>query len=149
MSNSASHSHDAALTALAVFGFIVASYLALYQWGVLYTVWEPLFGTGSRTILHSSVSHMLPIPDAALGAAGYLVELICVSVRQRTSTWVGYAYNAVVIIFFVASLVLVALQWGYFHAWCTLCLLSALTSFAIAATVARELVERRGNGRSS
>ncbi len=149
MSNHVSHHDDTLLTALAIAGFAVATYLALYQVHVFDTVWEPLFGDGSRVILNSSVSRMLPIPDAALGAAGYLIEAICVSVRKRTPAWVGYVYLTLVTVFLIGSLALVVLQWGYFHAWCTLCLVSALISFAIAATVARESMERHGNGRSS
>ena len=149
MSNQGSHTRDASLVALAGLGFVVASYVALYQLGVLTTVWEPLFGNGSQIILHSNVSRMLPVPDAALGAAGYFAEVVLVSVRQRTPKWIGYVYLALVIAFFLGSLTLVAMQWGYFHAWCTLCLVSALISFAIAVIVARESMERRGNGRSS
>jgi hypothetical protein len=33
-------------------------------------VWEPFFGNGSRLILTSGVSRILPVPDAALGALG-------------------------------------------------------------------------------
>lgn len=144
-----SHPADTLLTALAIAGFAVATYLALYQVHVFDTVWEPLFGDGSRVILNSSVSRMLPIPDAALGAAGYLTEAICVSVRKRTPVWVGYVYLTLVTVFLIGSLALVLVQWGYFHTWCTLCLVSALISFAIAATAARESMERHGNGRSS
>ena len=36
------------LVGLALIGFGIASYLALYQWGVFSTVWEPFFGGGSR-----------------------------------------------------------------------------------------------------
>lgn len=149
MNNQTSHSRDRILTTLAVAGFLVASYLALYQLRVFDAVWEPLFGNGSRTILNSSVSRMLPVPDAALGAAGYLAEAVCLSVRKRTPAWVGYVYIALVILFFLASVGLVALQWGYFHAWCTLCLVSALISFAIAGIVARELMERHENEQQS
>ena len=65
-----------AVTVPALLGFVIASYLALYQWGVFSTVWEPFFGAGSRTILNSSVSHLLPIPDAALGALGYFLDAL-------------------------------------------------------------------------
>lgn len=149
MSNQASHSYDTALTALAIAGFLVASYLALYQLRAFGAVWEPLFGDGSKIILNSTVSRTFPIPDAALGAAGYLAEALLISVRKRTPAWVGHAYLALVGLFFLGSAVLVALQWGYFHAWCTLCLLSALISFAIAGIVARELTERHSNEQQS
>jgi hypothetical protein len=39
-------------------------------------VWEPFFGEGSRVILTSSVSRLLPVPDAALGAFGYLLDAV-------------------------------------------------------------------------
>lgn len=149
MSNQPSHSHDSLLAALAIAGFFIASYLALYQLHVFDTVWEPLFGEGSRIILHSSVTRMLPVPDAALGAAGYLAEAICVSVRKRTPAWVEYVYFALVVVFFLGSLTLVAMQWRYFQAWCTLCLVSALISFAIAGIVARESRERHDHERQS
>src|SRR5579872_7040598 len=63
--------------ATAVAGFGIATYLALYQVGVLSHVWEPFFGSGSRDILkQSAIARDLPIPDAALGAAAYLAELV-------------------------------------------------------------------------
>ena len=132
------HTRTALLTWLALGGFAVASYLALYQLQTLPTVWEPLFGNGSKLILHSSLARSLPIPDAALGAVGYLTEVLCVAVRARSPAWVGVFYKGVVTIFALASVVLIALQWGYFHAWCTLCLLSAGLSFVIAGVVISE-----------
>ena len=56
----------------AVVGVGIATWLSLFQLGVISTIWEPFFGDGSRTILNSSISHVLPVPDAALGAFGYL-----------------------------------------------------------------------------
>lgn len=72
-------------------GTAVATYLALYQMNVIRTVWEPFFGDGSRVILNSSISHILPIPDAALGAIGYLVDAVTGAIggreRWRTIPW--------------------------------------------------------------
>lgn len=62
--------------ALAVAGFCIAGYLALYQWRVVPTVWDPFFPEGSKRILNSSISRFLPIPDAALGALGYLADAV-------------------------------------------------------------------------
>jgi uncharacterized membrane protein len=132
------HTRSALLAGLALAGFAIASYLALYQLQVLATVWEPLFGNGSELILHSSLARSLPIPDAALGAVGYLIEVLCVAVRARSPGWVSAVYKSVVTIFALASVVLIALQWSYFHAWCTLCLLSAALSFVIAGIVMSE-----------
>ena len=94
---------------------------------------------------------MLPVPDAALGAVGYLAEAVCLIVRIRTAawTWGRFVYRALVIVFAAVSVMLVALQWGYFHAWCTLCLVSAIISLAIAGMAAREWTMRRENGRQS
>ena len=62
---------------LALIGLGIASYLAFFQVGVFAEVWEPFFGNGSRLLLkQSSIAHLLPIPDAALGAFAYLVDAI-------------------------------------------------------------------------
>src|SRR5687767_11070331 len=66
--NPAAWSQRIPIVVLAVIGFLIASYLALYQLKVFDTVWEPFFGNGSKKILNSPISHALPIPDGALGA---------------------------------------------------------------------------------
>ncbi|HEY5086218.1 MAG TPA: vitamin K epoxide reductase family protein [Gemmatimonadaceae bacterium] len=138
-----SHAGAGWLIGLPLAGCAIAAYLALYQLDIVATVWEPLFGDGSRIILHSTLARALPIPDAALGALGYLAEAVCASVRWKAPGWVGFAYGAIVIVFAVASVALVALQWGYFHAWCTLCLTSAVLSFVIAGVVVGQTREKR------
>lgn len=125
------------LVVLALVGCADAAYLALYQLGIVAHVWEPFFGDGSRVILHSSVSRLLPVPDAALGALGYLTEAVCGTIggrgRWRTMPYLVFIYAAIVALFGAASVVLVVLQLTYFHAWCTLCLASAVISFVIVA----------------
>ncbi|HZI72549.1 MAG TPA: vitamin K epoxide reductase family protein, partial [Gemmatimonadales bacterium] len=74
--NPSSWSERVPLIALAVVGGVIATYLALYQTGVVNSVWDPFFGSGSQTILKSSVSRILPIPDAALGALGYVLDAV-------------------------------------------------------------------------
>jgi hypothetical protein len=64
------------ILALAAAGLCIACYLAAYQLERVPEVWEPIFGHGSRTVLHSFVSRLLPVPDAALGAFGYAAEII-------------------------------------------------------------------------
>ena len=51
--------------------------LALYQLGYFSEVWEPFFGNGSAEVLHSALSRVLPIPDAALG-----VCRVCLPTRR-------------------------------------------------------------------
>ncbi len=135
---------DWVLVWLAAAGCAVASYLTLYQLGLVTSVWEPFFGNGSEIILHSSLARALPVPDASLGALGYLVELACAVAMSSCAIWVRRVYYALVTTFAVASVILIALQWGYFHEWCTLCLTSAVLAFVIAGVLTYEVLERKG-----
>ncbi len=120
---------------LALVGGAISVYLAIYQLRFVYQVWEPFFGEGSRQILRSNFSEALPIPDAALGAAGYFLELLLLLVggtqRWRTLPAVVICYGAVIGLFGVVSVVLVGLQFFLFHTFCTLCLASAAISLTI------------------
>ena len=123
------------LIALAVLGFGIASYLALYQWRVIEDVWEPFFGNGSKVILNSFISRILPVPDAALGALGYLADAISGIIggrrRWRTMPWMVLVFGLAVGPLGLASIVLVIMQPTVFGAWCTLCLVSAAISLAM------------------
>lgn len=117
---------------LALIGFLVAAYLSLFQMNIIPDVWEPFFGTGSSTILTSSISYVLPIPDAALGAAGYLADavtgVIGGSKRWRTMPWIVIIFGVAVGPLGAVSILLVIFQPVLFNAWCTLCLASAVIS---------------------
>lgn len=130
--NPSSWSERLPIVVLALVGFFVALYLALYQWRVFGTVWEPFFGQGSRVILNSSVSRILPVPDAALGAFGYLVDAVTGIIggrsRWRTKPWIVIVFGLAVGPLGAVSILLVILQPVLFDAWCTLCLLSAVIS---------------------
>ncbi len=101
---------------LALLGFGIALYLALYQWRVFGSVWEPFFGDGSRRILNSNVSRLLPIPDAALGALGYLVDAVTGVVgkreRWRTMPWIVAVFGLAVGPLGAVSILLVILAAG-------------------------------------
>jgi uncharacterized membrane protein len=120
------------IVALALLGFAIASYLALYQFGVVQHVWEPFFGDGSERVLHSAISRLLPVPDAALGAAGYLVDAVSGVIggrgRWRTLPWVVIVFGVAVGPLGAVSIALVIIQPLLVHGWCTLCLASALVS---------------------
>ena len=124
------------LAVLAAAGCAVATYLALYQLGVLPSVWEPFFGNGSERVLHSFVSRILPVPDAALGAAAYAAELsagvIGGGARSRTMPWLVLGYGAIVIAVALSAIVLAFVQIFVIRAACTLCLTSAAISIVIA-----------------
>lgn len=132
------------IVGVALAGFVVAGYLALYQWGVLDTVWEPFFDDGSRVILDSSVSHLLPVPDAALGAGGYLLDAVTGVVggrdRWRSRPWLVIVFGIAVGPLGVASVVLVVLQPVLFDAFCTLCLASAALSLVMIGPAMDEVL---------
>ena len=129
---------------LAIAGFAIAGYLALVQLGIAGQAWEPLFGRGSETILHSAVSRLLPVPDAALGAAGYLLDAVSGAIggrtRWRSKPWVVILFGIAVGPLGAVSLLLVILQPVLFHAWCTLCLASALVSLLMIGPAMDELL---------
>ncbi len=132
------------IVALALVGTAVASYLALYQLRVIDGVWEPFFGDGSRIILNSRVSHILPIPDAALGAVGYLLDAVTGVIggqsRWRTMPWMVILFGLAVGPLGAISILLVILQPVMFNAFCTLCLASALISVLMIAPAMDEVL---------
>lgn len=120
------------IVGLALVGTAIALYLTLYQVRVISSVWEPFFGDGSRVILNSKVSRILPIPDAALGAFGYLVDAVTGVLggrgRWRTMPWIVIVFGLAVGPLGAVSILLVVLQPVLLDAWCTLCLASAVIS---------------------
>ncbi len=132
------------VAALAAAGFVIATYLALYQAGVLRAVWEPFFGAGSRTILRSSLARALPIPDAALGAAAYacevLLDLLGDEMRWRRAPRLVVLFGLLVAATAAGSLGLVLAQALVFRAWCTLCLTSAALSWLVVLLASREVL---------
>jgi uncharacterized membrane protein len=123
------------IVALALAGTAIAIYLALYQLRLIGAVWEPFFADGSRRVLDSAVSRVLPVPDAALGAAGYLADAVTGLVggraRWRTLPWMVILFGLAVGPLGAVSVLLVILQPVLVGAWCTLCLVSAVLSLAM------------------
>jgi uncharacterized membrane protein len=133
--NPAAWSQRLPIVGLAALGFAIATYLALFQFGVVATVWEPFFGQGSRRILTSGLSKVLPIPDAALGALGYAADAIAGLVggraRWRSMPWIVVLFAILVGPLGAISIGLVIAQPIVYDAWCTLCLASAAISVAM------------------
>jgi uncharacterized membrane protein len=142
--NPASWSNRLPIVALAVVGFGIATYLALYQLDIVEQVWEPFFGNGSITILNSRVSHVLPVPDAALGAFGYLVDAVTGVIgstkRWRTMPWIVIVFGLAVGPLGFVSVMLVVFQPVLFDAWCTLCLASAAISILMIGPAMDEML---------
>lgn len=133
---------------LSLVGLGIATTLTLFQVGVLNSVWDPFFGDGSRRVLTSSVSQALPVPDASLGAAAYLLEAILESIgnvdRWQTRPWIVAAAGVVAAGLGIAALGLVALQALLVRAFCTLCLCSAAISLLVAVLVVPEVLAALG-----
>lgn len=117
------------LVLVAGIGFAISGYLALYQWNVLQTVWEPFFGNGSEKVLHSFLSRIFPLPDAAVGALAYLLDAVTGAIggtaRWRTMPWMVVLFGLAVGPLGIVSVLLVISQPIVIEAWCTLCLVSA------------------------
>jgi uncharacterized membrane protein len=132
------------IAALAMVGVGIAGYLSAFQLGLIATVWEPFFGDGSRTILTSSISRVLPIPDALLGALGYLLDAVAGVIggqrRWRTMPWIVILFGLAVGPLGIVSIMLVVFQPVLLDAWCTLCLASAIVSVAMIGPAMDEVL---------
>ncbi len=128
----------------ALVGFLISLYLGLYQLGTFESVWEPFFGDGSRKVLHSSISKLLPVPDALLGAFGYLVDAVTGAIgsksRWKTKPWIVILFGIAVGPLGLISIILVISQPLLLDAWCTLCLGSALISVIMISPALDELL---------
>ena len=103
---------------LAGVGFLIATYMALYQWRLIGDVWDPIFGEQTRQVLDSEVSEIMRrwfrIPDAALGALAYLGDLVFglagSTRRWQYRPWLVLLFGFDVIPLGIVSAVLVVMQ---------------------------------------
>lgn len=120
------------LVAVAFGGMCIALYLTAFQLGIIQTVWEPFFGKGSEKVLTSFISKTLPVPDALLGALGYLLDAVAGLIggrdRWRTRPWIVILFGIAVGPLGLISIFLVIAQPVLLQQWCTLCLCSAVIS---------------------
>jgi uncharacterized membrane protein len=142
--NPSSWSQRWPLVVVAVAGFLIALYLGLYQVGILPTVWEPFFGNGSKKVLNSFISKAFPVPDALLGAFGYVLDVVT-GVIGKTDRWKSMPW--MVILFGIAvgplglvSVMLVIFQPVLIGAWCTLCIVTAILSVVMISPATDELL---------
>lgn len=142
--NPSSWSERLWIVGISLVGFGIALYLALYQWGIFASVWEPFFGKGSETVLHSYISKLLPIPDAALGAFAYLLDAVSGAVggraRWQTMPWMVVLFGLAVGPLGIVSVLLVIAQPVVLDAWCTLCLVSAFISLVMIGPAMDEVL---------
>ena len=132
------------LIAIAFIGFEIAMYLGLFQLNFISSVWDPIFGTGSEKVLTSKVSTALPVPDAILGAFGYLLDVVTGAIgkkdRWRTKPWIVILFGIAVGPLGMTSVLLVIFQPVLVGAWCTLCMATALISVLMISPALDEML---------
>lgn len=127
---------------ICIFAFVAAAisaHLALYQWGLIDRVWDPIFGMQSSRVVTSDVAekmyHWIGIHDAALGALAYLGDAIFgfagSTRRWQYRPWLVVIFGIDVIPLGIVSAVLVLIQTFVLGQWCFLCLVTAVISLIL------------------
>ncbi|MFN3322538.1 MAG: vitamin K epoxide reductase family protein [Bryobacteraceae bacterium] len=137
--NPSSWGRRIAIAVIASAAFFIAAYMALYQWRLIESAWDPIFGRQTEEVLDSDVSHwmwsLVYIPDAALGAFAYLGDAILglagSSRRWQYRPWLVALFALDVILVSLVSAILVVLQGTVVGAWCFLCLVTAALSLIL------------------
>ncbi|HET7028131.1 MAG TPA: vitamin K epoxide reductase family protein [Candidatus Limnocylindrales bacterium] len=133
------------LVVLAGTGLLISLYLTAFQVGLVASVWDPLFGSGSERVLTSNVSRLLPVPDASLGAVAYGVDAVLAAVVAFAAEPPPIAVALLAVIATIGAtvaLVLVVLQPLVARSLCSLCLASAALSVGLAVGALGEARER-------
>ncbi len=142
--NPSARPQRAPIIAMAFLGFFLAQYMAAFQLGYHDAPWDPFFGDGTRRVLTSDVSEAFPVSDAGLGAFAYLIEALTGFAggprRWRTMPWMVILFGFLVVPAGVISILLIILQPVAVGAWCTFCLLTALTTLLMISPAADEVV---------
>ncbi|MEX2353978.1 MAG: vitamin K epoxide reductase family protein, partial [Gammaproteobacteria bacterium] len=121
---------------LAFVGLYISRYMAAYQLGHIDAVWDPFFAgalpdakNGTEEIITSHVSEAWPVPDAGLGAAVYMLEILTgiigSSRRWRTMPWLVLLFGFMIVPLGAVSITFIIIQPIILDTWCTLCLIAA------------------------
>jgi uncharacterized membrane protein len=128
----------------AVVGMAIAGYMAAFQFHLIDSVWEPFFGNGTRKVLTSKISNLLPVPDAFLGALGYFADAATGAIggerRWKRMPWIVIIFGLAVGPLGLASIALVMSQPLVVGHWCTLCLASAVISVVMIGPATDEML---------
>jgi hypothetical protein len=137
--NPSSWSQRIPIAALAFVAFLISGYMALYQWRIIDSAWDPLFGDQTMKVLDSDVSEKMKrwfgIPDAALGAVAYLGDVVfglagCTR-RWQFRPWLVILFGLDVIPLGGVSAILVLVQALILKEYCFLCLVTAVISLIL------------------
>lgn len=142
--NPSSWHQRAPIIALGFAGWFISRYLAAVQLGYIRIPWEPFFGAGTLSVLHSDVSRAWPISDAGFGAVAYTFETLMGFMgntkRWRTMPWMVTFFGILVIPLGLTHVVLVMLQPVAVGHWCTLCLAAAAVMLVMIPLTVDEVV---------
>ncbi len=124
---------------LAFVAAAISTHLSMYQWGLIESSWDPVFGEGSNRVLKSetakSMYGILGIHDAALGVIAYLGDAILgfagSTRRWQYRPWLVILFGIDVIPLGIVSVILVACQAFVVGDWCFLCLVTAAISLIL------------------
>jgi uncharacterized membrane protein len=127
------------ISLVATVAFFISTYMGLFQWGLIDTAWDPVFGDQTAQVLKSDVSHKISswvnVPDAILGALAYLGDILFALAgstrRWQFRPWLVILFGLDVIPLGIVSAVLVVLQGVAVGSWCFLCLVTAVISLVL------------------
>jgi len=124
------------IIAFALLGLIISRWLAAYQLDQIPGVWEPFFQgspddprNGTEEIITSSISRAFPVPDAALGAYVYAIEIVTGIIgsreRWRTMPWLVILFGILIVPLGIVSISFIIIQPILIGTWSTLTLIAA------------------------
>lgn len=124
---------------LSAVGLVISVYMGLYQWDLIDSVWDPVFGRQTMQVLDSDVSHAISgwvrMPDAVLGAIAYLGDAVFSLAgserRWQYRPWMVIIFGIDVIPLGIVSATLVFMQGAVVGSWCFLCLVTAVISLTL------------------
>lgn len=142
--NPSSWPQRAPIIALALVGFFLSRQMAAFQLHHITSMHDPFFGTGTQSVLTSSVSQAFPISDAGFGGIAYMIEFLMGFMgdkrRWRTMPWMVTFFGILVVPLGAVSITLIILQPLAVGAWCTPCLIAATAMVIMIALTLDEVV---------
>ena len=137
--NPSSWGQRIAICLVASVAFSIAVYMGLYQWRLIDSVWDPVFGGETMKVLDSDVSHDIAkwilVPDSVLGALAYLGDVFFALAgstrRWQDRPWLVFLFGISVIPVGIVSATLIALQGTVVGSWCFPCMITASISIIL------------------
>lgn len=124
---------------LAFVAAAISAHLSLYQWELIESAYDPVFGDSSNDVLTSDTAKrmygILGIHDASLGVLAYLGDAILgfagSTRRWQYRPWLVILFGIDVIPLGIVSVILVICQAFLVGEWCFLCLVTAAISLVL------------------